>query len=114
MPLPLGKFVLPRGTNDAKVFIMGRNPGFQESKKAIAFVGKAGEELNMYCTQAGIDQNSLYISNLYRYFTADDEPPTTSQFDFHWSIAERELLLVKPKVLVTLGSDCRSEEHTSE
>lgn len=105
MPDIGGRFVLPQGPYPVRLFLLGRNPGIEESKIGLSFVGSAGRELSMYLLYSDINRNSSYISNLFRFYTIGDEPPSNEQLESHWAITEKELLLVKPEVLVTFGAD---------
>lgn len=101
-----GKFVLgERTTRHSRGFLLGRNPGFQESRFGVCFVGPAGNELNMFLLRADMQRPDFAVSNSYKYFTADDEPPTEAQYAAHWPILARELAVVQPQVLVTFGGD---------
>ena len=50
-----------------------------------------------------MQRSDFAITNLYKFYTLDDEPPTDEQFAAHWPIFCREIAIVKPSVLVTFG-----------
>src|SRR5579859_3146171 len=99
----VGKFVVGTGTEPKRGFFLGRNPGFQESKIGFPFVGPAGQELGMYLLRSDLCRADFAVSNLYKFFTFDDEPPTKEQLDDHWPVLARELAIVSPQFLVLFG-----------
>lgn len=52
------------GPKDAKIALVGEAPGAEEEKVGLPFVGYSGNELRQMCTEAGIDFNKTYRTNV--------------------------------------------------
>lgn len=56
------------GDPDAKVVVVGEQPGDQEDRQGRPFVGPAGQVLDRALGDAGIDRGSLYVTNAVKHF----------------------------------------------
>lgn len=100
------------GDLGASVMLIGEAPGEQETLARRPFVGKAGKNLDAFLEMAEIDRSELYVSNVvkirpWKLSAAGNRvnrPPTRKEIgDFKpWLI--REIELVQPKMIVTLGN----------
>lgn len=97
------KFVVGENIRPTRGFMLGRNPGRLENQLGHCFVGPAGNELSMFALRSGLQRQDFALSNLHKFFTVDDEPPTDEQFDDHWPVFCRELAITKSQILVTFG-----------
>ena len=100
-----GKFVVGMGPTPAQVFMCGRNPGIQESRIALPFVGQAGNELSMYMLRSDLQRSDCYVTNYFKWYTLDDDPPTAENYAAHYPILCRELAIVQPQIVVCFGAD---------
>lgn len=55
-----------QGDITSPVFLIGEAPGYHEDKKGKPFVGQAGQELNKYLSDAGLDRSRCYVTNTVR------------------------------------------------
>lgn len=55
------------GPESARIFIVGEAPGEQEVKESRPFVGPAGQMLQRFLNQAGIDPAACYFTNICKY-----------------------------------------------
>jgi DNA polymerase len=60
--------VFGRGGADARVVLVGEQPGDMEDRKGLPFVGPAGHLLRRAVDDAGLDPGSLYITNAVKHF----------------------------------------------
>ncbi len=60
--------VFGEGPSDAKVVLVGEQPGDQEDVLGKPFVGPAGEILNEALRTAGLDRSQLYVTNIVKHF----------------------------------------------
>ena len=92
------------GSVGAKYFLLGEAPGASEDEVGIPFVGQAGRRLDKLLGLAGIDINDCYLSNVCRCRPPSNRDPRKKEIracvEFLW----REIRLVKPQYLITLGS----------
>lgn len=103
--------VFGRGTADARVVMVGEQPGDVEDVQGLPFVGPAGRLLRRAVDEAGIDPTGLYITNAVKHFkfrqtgkrrlhqTPDRIEITACR---PWLVAEFALL--RPKLVVVLGA----------
>ena len=103
--------VFGEGPPDARVVIVGEQPGDQEDRQGAPFVGPAGRLLDGALEEAGIDRASAYVTNAVKHFkfkpTAKRRIHATPDT---WEVAackpwlEAELTAVRPEVVVVLGA----------
>ncbi|WP_282692539.1 UdgX family uracil-DNA binding protein [Streptomyces sp. CC208A] len=105
--------VFGRGASDARLMLVGEQPGDQEDREGRAFVGPAGRLLTKALREAGIDEDEVYVTNAVKHFkfTAEKtgkrrvhKAPTLRETRAcrPWLLAE--LRLVRPELVVTLGA----------
>ncbi len=91
--------------------LVGEQPGDQEDLAGAPFVGPAGEVLDRALVAAGISRGDVYVTNAVKHFKWEargkrrihQKPgPTELRACRPW--LEAELMLIKPDVLVCLGS----------
>ncbi len=94
------------GPLNAKIMLIGEAPGEDESIIEEPFVGQAGKMLDRLLFEAGLNRKEIYIANLVNCRPIDgkkNRAPTVKEIKAckHWLIKQIEL--VKPKVIFTLG-----------
>jgi DNA polymerase len=103
--------VFGRGGADARVVMVGEQPGDVEDVQGLPFVGPAGRLLRRAVDDAGIDPTQLYITNAVKHFKFRQ----TGKRRLHqtpdrieivacrpWLVAEFALL--RPELVVVLGA----------
>jgi uracil-DNA glycosylase len=60
--------VFGAGPADARVLVVGEQPGDQEDRKGEPFVGPAGRLLDKAMVEAGIDRDLVYVTNAVKHF----------------------------------------------
>ncbi|MBR6219332.1 MAG: uracil-DNA glycosylase [Clostridia bacterium] len=104
--------VFGEGKAGARVMLIGEAPGEQESLQGRPFVGKAGRNLDAFLQAAGLERGELYVTNavkfrptkLSRAQRAVNRPPTQEEVRIFLPWLLREIGLVDPKYVVTLGN----------
>jgi len=103
-----GKFlsnVLSNGNLGAKVMVIGQNPGREEVEKKEPFVGIAGKLFDKALLEVvGLKRSDLYIGNSVRCFTPGNRKPFQQEEDNCREFLDKEIALVKPSVVIALGS----------
>ncbi len=98
----------------AKVFLLGEAPGGQEDREGKPFVGQAGQVLRQFLQTTGLKEQDIYISNVVKcrpvkpsvrghYGLWANRPPKAEEIKACGYWLKKEIELIKPKVLVTLG-----------
>jgi len=92
------------GEVGAKYMIIGEAPGKEEDIAGVPFIGSSGRRLDKLLALAGIDINECFLSNVCRCRPYSNRTPKKKEIkacvDFLW----REIELVKPETIVTLGA----------
>jgi uracil-DNA glycosylase len=103
--------VFGAGDPHARVMLVGEQPGDEEDKKGLPFVGPAGRLLDRALEAAGVDREHLYVTNAVKHFKWQargkrrlHKTPAQREIDACHQWIEREIALVKPQVIVALGS----------
>ena len=103
--------VFGAGDPHACVMLVGEQPGDEEDKKGLPFVGPAGRLLDKALTEAGVDREHLYVTNAVKHFKWQlrgkrrlHKTPAQREIDACHQWLEGEIGAVKPHVIVCLGS----------
>jgi DNA polymerase len=103
--------VLGEGPLHPDIAFVGEQPGDQEDQAGKPFVGPAGKLLDKAMDQAGIDRRGVYVTNAVKHFKYEQRgkrrmhsrPNAGEVKHYRWWL-EKELDLVKPKLVVALGA----------
>ncbi|MES1246528.1 MAG: UdgX family uracil-DNA binding protein [Actinomycetota bacterium] len=103
--------VFGEGASDARLVLVGEQPGDQEDVAGRPFVGPAGRVLDEALADAGIDRSAAYVTNAVKHFKwvargkrRIHEKPAWSEVTACRPWLEAELEAVRPRVLVCLGA----------
>jgi DNA polymerase len=95
--------VMGDGNIDADIVLIGEAPGKNEDIQGLPFVGAAGKFLDSMLEGAGIKRNDVYITNIVKYRPPNNRDPETSEKAAFWPYLVRQLDVIQPKIVVTLG-----------
>ncbi len=107
---PATQTVFGEGPEDARVMLVGEQPGDEEDLSGRPFVGPAGKLLNRALEELGIDRTQLYVTNAVKHFKFERRgkfrlhrnPEPSERAACHvW--LESELAFVRPHILVCMG-----------
>ena len=103
--------VFGAGDPHARVMLVGEQPGDEEDKKGLPFVGPAGRLLDKALEAAGVDREHLYVTNAVKHFKWQlrgkrrlHKTPAQREIDACHQWIEGEIEAVKPHVIVALGA----------
>lgn len=104
--------VFGEGDLDAGIMLIGEAPGAEETRQKKPFVGKAGENLNEFLHVLQMRRENIYITNVvkFRPYTEGkagrrrNRPPARQEQNHQALYLYKEIALVKPKLVVTLGN----------
>jgi len=104
------------GPPKAEVMFVGEGPGGNEDIEGRPFVGRAGDLLNELLASIRLDRESVYVTNIMKCrpttasqpveqqpHEAKDRRPTSEEIDACTPYLERQIDLIQPKVICTLG-----------
>ena len=105
------QMVFGRGPGDARVVLVGEQPGDQEDLQGAPFVGPAGEVLDRALKDVGLARERLYVTNAVKHFKfvasgkrRIHQTPRLPEVAACRPWLEAELALIAPEVLVCLGA----------
>jgi DNA polymerase len=102
--LPLeSNLVFGEGDIDARVVFIGEAPGQKEDELKRPFVGRAGQLLNKLLEEVGWRRDEVYITNIVKRRPPDNRDPLPDEIAAYKPYLTRQLAVLKPKVVVTLG-----------
>lgn len=103
--------VFGEGPGDARLMIVGEQPGDEEDKNGHPFVGPAGGVLNRALEEAGIDRSEVYLTNAVKHFKFVmrgkrrlHQKPDAPEIDACRWWLDQEIGLVRPRATVMLGA----------
>lgn len=83
--------------------LIGEGPGFNEDKQARPFVGAAGQFLDELLQSAGYKREEVFITNVVKCRPPGNRDPQPEELEACQVYLERQIELIDPKVIVTLG-----------
>jgi uracil-DNA glycosylase family protein len=99
------------GPADARIALVGEQPGDQEDLRGAPFVGPAGEVLDRALAEVGLARDRLYVTNAVKHFKFTPrgkrrihQTPGPADIAACRPWIEAELELLRPAVLVCLGA----------
>ena len=92
------------GNPEAQIMLVGEGPGEQEDKLGKPFVGRAGQLLDRMLGAIGLDRTKVYIANMVPWRPPGNRNPTPEELALCAPFLHRQVELVAPKLLVTLGN----------
>lgn len=92
------------GNKDADLMFIGEGPGADEDMQGIPFVGKAGKLMNIAFETIGLDRNEVYIANIVKCRPPSNRNPQDDEAVACLNYLRNQVILVKPKIIVLLGS----------
>jgi DNA polymerase len=97
------KTVFGAGNPDADLMFIGEGPGADEDRQGLPFVGRAGELLTRIVEAIGMTREQVYIANIVKCRPPGNRDPQPDEVAACRSYLERQIALVRPRLLVALG-----------
>ena len=96
--------VFGSGNPHADLIFVGEAPGFHEDKQGLPFVGQAGKLLEQLLAQIGMSRADVYIANVLKCRPPGNRDPQPDEIEACESHLFRQIELIEPKVVATLGN----------
>lgn len=104
--------VFGEGDAHARLMLVGEAPGEQEALLGRPFVGRAGKNLDEFLALSGFQRDQLYITNTVKFRPVRmsgaerivNRAPTREEVALFLPWLKREIKLVAPQCVVTLGN----------
>lgn len=91
------------GPENAGILFIGEAPGFHEDQQGRPFVGAAGQFLESLIASAGLKRDQVYICNVVKCRPPGNRDPMPDEIEACRKWLDRQLQLISPKMIVTLG-----------
>jgi DNA polymerase len=99
------KIVIDRGNPNSSIMLISERPGDNEDRIGKPFVGRAGELLDKMLKSIDLDSNrDVLITNVVRCKPEVDRSPTKEEVDACFPFMEKQIALMRPKVILLLGA----------
>ena len=107
---PATQTVFGDGGSDARIVVVGEQPGDQEDLAGRPFVGPAGQVFDRALKEAGIDRSTLYVTNAVKHFSFIlrgkrrlHQTPKTTEIQTCRPWVEAEIARIKPTLVIAMG-----------
>src|SRR6195952_3062589 len=98
------RLVFADGNPLARIMFVGEAPGREEDIEGLPFVGRSGQLLNRMIAAIGLKRGDVYIANVIPWRPPGNRTPTPQETQICLPFIQRQIELVNPEVLVTLGN----------
>jgi uracil-DNA glycosylase len=97
------KVVPGEGAEDADIAFIGEAPGWHEDQQGRPFVGPAGQFLDELLASIEMKRQQVYICNVLKCRPPGNRDPLPMEIKTCQQWLDRQLALIHPKMIVTLG-----------
>jgi len=97
------RLVMGDGNLDAEIVFIGEAPGKKEDETGLPFVGASGKFLDEMLTSVNLTRQDVYITSIVKYRPPKNRDPKPAEKAAFWPYQLRQLEIIQPKVVVTLG-----------
>jgi len=97
--------VFADGCSNAPIMLIGEAPGADEDATGIPFVGRAGQLLNTFLKEAGLNrENNIYICNTVKCRPPQNRVPTNEEKSACKAYLLGQIAIVQPKIILLCGA----------
>jgi DNA polymerase len=96
--------VFGSGDADADLMFVGEAPGRNEDEQGLPFVGQAGKLLSELLGDIGLERSDVFVVNVLKCRPPGNRDPLPQEIANCQSYLWRQLELIEPKVVCTLGN----------
>jgi len=96
------------GNPETRIMFIGEAPGMSEDAKGEPFVGTAGKLLDVLLSQVGLSREQVFITNVVKCRPPRNRQPKPLEIETCTPYLDRQILVIKPELIVTLGSHSTS------
>ena len=96
--------VFGTGNKEADLMFIGEGPGADEDRQGEPFVGRAGKLMDLAFQTIGLEREEVYIANIVKCRPPNNRNPEQDEATACMNYLRNQVILVKPKIIVLLGS----------
>lgn len=98
------KAVPGEGLLNAKVMLVGQNPGAEEDNIGRPFVGRAGKYLDTVLTKNGLTRDEMFVTNVVKHISPKNRKPLPDEITACTPYLLEQIKKIKPKIIVLIGA----------
>jgi uracil-DNA glycosylase len=102
------------GPENAQILFIGEAPGWHEDQQGRPFVGPAGQFLEQLLNSIGLKREQVYIANVIKCRPPGNRDPLPGEIQACSKWLNKQIDLLKPKMVVTLGRYSMARYFPSE
>lgn len=91
------------GNPESEIVFIGEAPGYWEDQRGIPFCGAAGHLLDELLASVGMNRKGVFVTNILKHRPPNNRDPLPEEIATCTPFLKEQLLLIKPKVIITLG-----------
>jgi uracil-DNA glycosylase len=95
------------GPLNAKIMMVGQNPGAEEDACGRPFVGRAGKYLTKTLVEYGIKREDVFITNIVKHTSPNNRKPYPDEVAACLPYLMTQIRVIKPKIIVLLGASAK-------
>jgi len=96
------------GPTDAKVMLIGQNPGANEDEVGRPFVGRSGKYLNKVLAENGLRREELFITSIVKHVSPKNRKPYPDEVAACLPYLISQICAVKPKIILLMGESAKA------
>ena len=96
--------VFGNGDANAELMFVGEAPGADEDRQGVPFVGRAGQLLTKLLAGVGLTREDVFVANVLKSRPPGNRDPMPDEIEACWPFLERQIQLIEPRVIATLGN----------
>lgn len=97
------KVVFGGGDRESDLMLIGQAPGRNEDLSGKPFAGAAGNILDNFLAEAGLDRQDVYVTDLVMCRPPENRAPTHAEIEAHLPFLVEQIAHVRPRVIVAFG-----------
>ena len=95
--------VFGRGSQQARLMLIGEAPGAEEDRQGLPFVGRAGQLLDRIITGVGLSMDDIYIANVLKCRPPNNRDPNVAEVAQCQDYLQQQVDLLQPQLILALG-----------
>ncbi len=95
--------VVGEGSHNAHIMFIGEAPGKNEAETGRPFCGKSGKVLDEMLESISLNRSDVYITNVVKDRPQENRDPTEEEIKLYVPFLKRQIDIIQPKVIATLG-----------
>jgi len=102
------------GSDQTRIMLIGEGPGWHEDQQGKPFVGASGKFLSELLAKAGLTRDDVFITNVVKCRPPSNRDPLPDEIQACSLYLERQIAVIDPEVIVTLGRFSMSKYFPGE